>query len=418
MVQNTRILSLDGGGIWALIQAKALGRIYGFETSGRKILRRFDYVFANSGGALVLAGLIADKTPAAILEIMASPAHAQKMFDRKPLFWLRNCLSFLPRYRTESKLKTLRDIFHDIPLKTLEPNSDRPTFIVIVSFDYDRERAFFFRSLPSRRTAGVYVALADAVHASSTAPIKFFDRPAEIEVKFEEFGASKTMHFWDGAVAGINNPVAAAVAEALTLQVPSDDIAVLSIGTGSVVLPNSRTDQTVEADYVIQPKQPGLLDALTTLGQAVIGDPPDFASFVAHASLGGRTPANDDERPVTDGPVVRLNPLVTPIWDKNPPQWNKPEALETDEFKQLIKLEIDATAAREIALISKFADLWLDGKIENQPIRLHFRDLNKGLVAEIGHTKAPVAMQRWDELDPEARVMRRRSAPVSSQEPQ
>jgi hypothetical protein len=413
MARNTRILALDGGGIWALIQAKALGSIYGFETPGLQILRRFNFVFANSGGAIVLAGLIADMTPAKILAIMTSPDYARQMFDRKPLFWLRNFLPFLPRYRTHSKLRTLRGIFQDTRLKTLEPESKSPTYIVIVSFDYDRERAFFFRSLPSLRTAGVDVRLADAVHASSTAPIRFFDRPAEIEVRLDTSEASKTMHFWDGAVTGINNPVAAAVAEALSVQVPADDIAVLSIGTGNVVLPNSRTDQSVEADYVIRPKSLMLPDALATLGQAVIGDPPDFASFLAHASLGGGTPGNDDEPAVTDGPVVRLNPLVTPVWEKNPPQWNKPAALETDEFKQLIQLEIDATAPREIALICKFADLWLDGKILNQPIRLHFRNPDEGLVAEIGHTDAPAAMQRWDDLDPEARVLRRQSAQAS-----
>ena len=38
-----RILSLDGGGSWALIQAKALGAIYGAETDGWSILNRFDY---------------------------------------------------------------------------------------------------------------------------------------------------------------------------------------------------------------------------------------------------------------------------------------------------------------------------------------------------------------------------------------
>src|SRR5688572_30611481 len=38
-----RILSLDGGGTWALIQAKALGEIYGADTDGWTILNRFDF---------------------------------------------------------------------------------------------------------------------------------------------------------------------------------------------------------------------------------------------------------------------------------------------------------------------------------------------------------------------------------------
>jgi uncharacterized protein len=44
-----RILSLDGGGSWALIEIRALMEIYG-DRSGREILSEFDLVAANSGG--------------------------------------------------------------------------------------------------------------------------------------------------------------------------------------------------------------------------------------------------------------------------------------------------------------------------------------------------------------------------------
>ncbi|HXP51736.1 MAG TPA: patatin-like phospholipase family protein, partial [Bacteroidia bacterium] len=57
-----RILSLDGGGSWALIQAKALFNIYkkqyGDGVTGHQVLSNFDYAGANSGGAIVLAALI------------------------------------------------------------------------------------------------------------------------------------------------------------------------------------------------------------------------------------------------------------------------------------------------------------------------------------------------------------------------
>ena len=57
-----RILSLDGGGSWALIQVKALIDLYsrtgdGKDVTGHDILRKFDLIAANSGGALTLAGL-------------------------------------------------------------------------------------------------------------------------------------------------------------------------------------------------------------------------------------------------------------------------------------------------------------------------------------------------------------------------
>ena len=51
-----RILSLDGGGPWALLQAMALARLYpGLD--GHAILGRFDLAIANSGGSITLAGL-------------------------------------------------------------------------------------------------------------------------------------------------------------------------------------------------------------------------------------------------------------------------------------------------------------------------------------------------------------------------
>lgn len=47
-----RILSLDGGGSWALI------KLYGAAATGHQVLRDFDLVAATSGGSLVLGGLV------------------------------------------------------------------------------------------------------------------------------------------------------------------------------------------------------------------------------------------------------------------------------------------------------------------------------------------------------------------------
>jgi hypothetical protein len=48
-----RILSLDGGGSWALIQVKALIELFGPDKPGREILQDFDLVAANSGGSIL-----------------------------------------------------------------------------------------------------------------------------------------------------------------------------------------------------------------------------------------------------------------------------------------------------------------------------------------------------------------------------
>jgi hypothetical protein len=53
-----RILSLDGGGTWALIEVRTLMKLYGNDATGHQVLKTFDLVAANSGGSLVLAGLV------------------------------------------------------------------------------------------------------------------------------------------------------------------------------------------------------------------------------------------------------------------------------------------------------------------------------------------------------------------------
>ena len=55
-----RILSLDGGGIWALLQVMALQKIYTDDTSGHQVLKDFNLVAANGAGCITLAGLMLD----------------------------------------------------------------------------------------------------------------------------------------------------------------------------------------------------------------------------------------------------------------------------------------------------------------------------------------------------------------------
>ena len=54
-----QILSLDGGGSWALIQARVLQDIYG-DIKGHELLKQFDMAVKNSGDSLVLGCLCND----------------------------------------------------------------------------------------------------------------------------------------------------------------------------------------------------------------------------------------------------------------------------------------------------------------------------------------------------------------------
>ena len=79
-----RILSLDGGGAWALIQVRALAAIYGEAAKGHDILADFDLVAANSGGSIVAAGLAEDLSLAQILTYFKDEKKRRAIFVKMP----------------------------------------------------------------------------------------------------------------------------------------------------------------------------------------------------------------------------------------------------------------------------------------------------------------------------------------------
>jgi len=75
-----RILSLDGGGSWALIQVRTLQALYGEDARGHAVLAHFDLVAANSGGALVLGALLENMPLTAIAQLFLDAASRAKLF--------------------------------------------------------------------------------------------------------------------------------------------------------------------------------------------------------------------------------------------------------------------------------------------------------------------------------------------------
>ena len=77
------ILSLDGGGSWALIQAKVLYERYAKtnpQIAGHEVLRHYDLVIANSGGSLVLSMLCADMKLRDIVDLFNDTAILKSIF--------------------------------------------------------------------------------------------------------------------------------------------------------------------------------------------------------------------------------------------------------------------------------------------------------------------------------------------------
>jgi hypothetical protein len=270
--------------------------------------------------------------------------------------------------------------------------------LLIIGFDYDRNRATFFRSAPAGTGAkwGIgetsSVSLAEAIHASTNAPVNYFDAPATFP--------DQPGRYWDGAITGCNNPVLAAVTEAVVLGQKPTDIVALSIGTASVALPWPAQGQA--ASPLTQSLiDPGLVTDLRKLATSILDDPPDIATFLAHVMTGGSqgVPAPADSR------VVRMNPLISPVKDGGG-NWAAPPGMTVAQFSYLAKLDMDAVEQAQVDAIAAYADLWLQSKVPNQPIRMN----GDTLKLELGSAWFQDAVAAWNKIKVDLPKLRRAAA--------
>ena len=198
-----RILSLDGGGAWALIEVQALTRLFGGgNTRGHDVLRQFDLVAANSGGSLVLGGLVENLTLGEVADLFLSAATRSAIFSKVGMFEYQvdKALNFGPKYRSDAKLDALKRILVNTggtPFNELHVpgRSGDPIHLLVTAYEYDSNRAAFFRSGGTSgpawgEGASSTVTLAEALHASSNAPINFFDAPAKLDSCDQRLGWS------------------------------------------------------------------------------------------------------------------------------------------------------------------------------------------------------------------------------------
>ncbi|MDI4634330.1 patatin-like phospholipase family protein [Pelomonas sp. V22] len=399
-----RILSLDGGGTFCLIQAKALAALFGAHTPGRKVLSHFQLAAATSGGSFVLAALANDKSPGDIIEKFGTEANRKRFFNRLP-FWQRwiSVLSggqlgtrFDPRSKKQFIESTLAPVGQQ---KLIELGRDNTLpALLIVGYDYQYDRAKLLRSRPDSPAANFprddgHVTLAEAVDLSTHAPVNWFSglsRPA----------GSQAPGYWDGALTGFNNPVQLAVSEAIGNGVPREDIGVLSLGTGHCMLLSQETPAAPELR--IERQTPGLLRDLVKVARAIIGEPPDADSYLAHLSLTGAVPAAAGQ--TMDSPVIRCSPLIHPL--RSDGQWAPPPGLgSVAEFGRLARLDIAATADADVALINALIGDWIAGHSQNQPVRragayfeLHEGHWDEQRCCEIGYPRFADAKAAWQRM--------------------
>lgn len=370
-----RVLCLDGGGTWSLIEALTLSRLYP-NRGGRAVLAEFDLALGNSGGSIVLAALLADHSPAEIVTMYADPVSRAKLYSHVTgAARLAAAAGAGPRWSAAAKLAGLEDLLGLTGMVQVSRLGGLvPTRVAIPAFAADVNRAVWFRSYagPSG-PATLDASLALAVHASSSAPVVYFDAPALVG----------GVRLWDGAVGGYNNPVLAGLVEARGLA--GEDVALLSLGSAATWLPQGPPRPGLPAALCGQMADLNELGAVRLLARSVIGDPPDAA--LQHAAL------------LAPGRVVRLNPSVRP--EKGEAGWALPAgygdlgaASAAAAFARLVALDMDATAQDDVDLLVRFGLAWLAGSIPNQATR------GDPLTGEAlgGHVVAADAISAWHAL--------------------
>ncbi len=381
-----KILSLDGGGSWALVQAKALGRIFG-DIPGREILAKFDLVIANSGGSIVAAGLAENYKPSQLEDLFLKKEIRQSIFsnlgltERSLIGMITRFFGIGPKYSTQAKYEGLKNVLpqlSQVPMTEIPAliPGDRNTQFMVTAFDYYRNRARFFRSnmqsasktvnltgrrrtVPKNKDSATFV---QAVHAATNAPVNYFNKPAKITFKTSKGKVNR--HFWDGAVGGYNNPVLAGVVEALSNGVNPDDIHILSIGTGIKYLPKQDVFQSAYEELVIRFDKPTLTKDLIKMTSSILSDPPDAASYTSYTILEPTLPSKSKR-------FVRMCPVIQPRLHliDGVPTWDVPDGFSFPEFRDLMNLDMDAVEDKPIRMIQKTTELWLDDRTLNQPIR-------------------------------------------------
>ncbi len=389
-----RILSMDGGGSWALIEIRALIELYGETTAGHRVLQDFDMVVGNSGGAMIIGGLLEDLPLKTLLGYYEDEAMRRRLFSPTAK-WYDRLLSGIfgigPKYSTEDKFVAIKQLLPTAGGLSLQQaakgrgRGGADLHVLIIGFDYDANRSAFFRSAPTvgpqwGHGAQASATLAEAIHASTNAPVNYFDGPAVLP---------SGGRYWDGAIAGCNNPVLAGVTEAIGRGNDPLDVVALSIGTGTVALPARDPADPRNSPFVQPTSGSGLLADIRRVATSIMDDPPDVATFLAYVMTGK---GNAIKAPAVTSRIVRVNPQISPAGV--PGAWGPPGPLDTQEFIDMVTLDADAIDQYQVDKIIAYTRLWIAGDVPNQAIR----EDNLTLAVELGHDQFKEAVSAWQAL--------------------
>lgn len=199
------ILSLDGGGIRGVIEARILSHLES-QVTGKPLAKTFDLIAGTSTGGILACCAGIEMPMSEALKIYTD--RGSEIFAGR---FLSNGL-LVPKYGAGGIEKVLQDVFGTKMLSNCFVD------ILVPSFDHVLQKSLIMTSRePRRGDVSRNMSLAEVARRTSAAPIYF---------------PSAEHRYHDGGVFA-NNPTLCAIAEMLAQGVPLGDINVLSIGSGA-----------------------------------------------------------------------------------------------------------------------------------------------------------------------------------------
>ncbi len=398
-----KLLSLDGGGSWALLQILTLKERYG-NLSGHEILKEYDIVIANSGGSIVLAALIANWTPDKCLTLFNNKEIRESIFSKNP--WRKkyfptgftNLFKVGPRYSTTKKRAAFDKIFKEIKnleLKNAPKHVGKESLkLIICTFDSLNKKAKFFKSYSNSNkefSSFDSMGVVKAIHGSSNAPVNYFDFPAKVKAKQSE----KYYYLWDGALGGFNNPTAAGLIEAIKQGIPLEELIVVSLGTGNKVPPFKEKEEYYNLyREVLQYRTWNPINGLKfffsnvlNMSKTILYEPPDWSSYVSYI-MKYKTNKNHEQNLKS---YIRLSPLL------HCDDLDKMDKTFKTFFDKILKLDMDATEEKDVKLIQQCFEYWKSGILYNHPIKSDY-NTDHQFQLEIGHKHFVDGMRDWCEV--------------------
>lgn len=285
-LKTVRILSLDGGGVRGISEARFLEHL---ETSlGMPISSAFHLIGGTSAGGILSTFLTTPAEPGSTQPKYSAGELVQILQQRSPDMFVQRYLScyglFGPKYRTDR----FRSVLSEYLGHTTVNDAITPT--AVVAFDMVRQN---LKTITSWDTGEIFTKV-NAI-SSTAAAASYFEPCHAIPTNH-----AQTSYFLTDGGIGANNPTLCLIAEAKKLYPEANNFEIISVGSG-------RADKPLHFKKM---KRAGLVHWAPHLPRMFMdGETSKDHTFLSEAFL-RRTDADGVEHSAFKGNYSRWSPLL------------------------------------------------------------------------------------------------------------